>query len=286
MHASPLRSHQRPRYPTRLEIAAAPELLRRLPARWSAQSELGAAALALIALVQPGCQSQPTVDKTKTAPSREVAGSGLAIVAPIFEHGEGRSTMGCIVVAPPVFLSEEEAWQVIDEELAKHGLRFPEKEHIISGIEIPLYSSAELERLAEGDPLPKPASIEPLRADRFDSHRKIALEFVSFENPPEKNQYWNLGSINGLELKGEAEVLREMIATRSVERIHFAALYDPVTYGELDAAGVPLPPEDATEADWEKYRAQVNAPAKAKSKRLLGQQVRDFIAWLQAQGAI
>jgi hypothetical protein len=44
------------------------------------------------------------------------------VVAPIFEHGEGRGATGCVVVTFPVFLSEEEAMQVIREELAEHGI--------------------------------------------------------------------------------------------------------------------------------------------------------------------
>ncbi len=44
-------------------------------------------------------------------------------VAPIFEHGEGRGATGCVVISPPVFLSEEEALQIVKEELAKHGVK-------------------------------------------------------------------------------------------------------------------------------------------------------------------
>ena len=41
---------------------------------------------------------------------------------PIFAHGTGRSSYGCMSVAPPVFLSEEEAMQVIAEECAAQGI--------------------------------------------------------------------------------------------------------------------------------------------------------------------
>ena len=45
--------------------------------------------------------------------------NAVAIVAPIFQHGEGRGATGCIVMSPPVFLSEEEALLVVREELGK-----------------------------------------------------------------------------------------------------------------------------------------------------------------------
>ena len=44
------------------------------------------------------------------------------VVAPIFAHGDGRAYMGCVAVSSPVFLSEEEALQIIKEELAKEGI--------------------------------------------------------------------------------------------------------------------------------------------------------------------
>lgn len=49
-----------------------------------------------------------------------------AVVAPIFEHGEGRGATGCVVVNPPVFLSEQDAMQVIREELPKSGVSLSE----------------------------------------------------------------------------------------------------------------------------------------------------------------
>src|SRR5690606_34641768 len=48
--------------------------------------------------------------------------SGETVVAPIFEHGEGRGSIGCSAVVPPAFLSEEEGMQILGEELAKHGI--------------------------------------------------------------------------------------------------------------------------------------------------------------------
>ena len=46
-------------------------------------------------------------------------------VAPVFIHGEGRGALGCVVVSPPVFLSEAEALEV----LAHVGLRQVLRQH-------------------------------------------------------------------------------------------------------------------------------------------------------------
>ena len=92
MEAKPVQRCEQPAYPTRREVLA------------------GAASFALFRLT--GCSFV-------FAESDE----GKITVAPIFKHGEGRGATGCIVVSPPVFLSEEEALQIVKEELAKHGVQ-------------------------------------------------------------------------------------------------------------------------------------------------------------------
>jgi hypothetical protein len=285
MHASPLRKQRKPRYPTRLEIEADPALLRRqMPAEWSRYPELVSAAAILLASTLPGCQSAPSAG-SKATPKAEPS-NGVAIVAPLFAHGDGVGAFGCLVVAPPVYLTEEEAWRVIDNELAKRGLKLTEKEHLIPGIEIPLYSNAELEVLKEGDPLPKPSSIEPLKADRADPQRKIVLEFVSSDNPPEKMMSCSMGTIGSIQLKEEADALRELVAEKSIEKIYFGALYDPAVSPPDYYSDIRRPNRNSTPTERKAYSDSLDDSAKAKAKRLLRLQVRDFIHWLQGQGAI
>ena len=299
MQASPQRQHRSPGYPTRLEINADPALLREhLPATWSTRPELAAAAAVLLTLVFPGCQTPSTTPRkepttsvttpgaTNSETATRVAATATAVVAPLFNHGQGSGSFGCIVVAPPAYLSEDEAWQVIDEELAKRGINLTERDHTIQGIEIPLYDAAKLEEIKEGDPLPEPLSVAPVRIDRADPRRRIMVEFVSVDKPPEKTTTWRLGSIGGIELKLEADVLRELVATKATEPLFFGALYDPACSPDLERPSITALPDNPTPADWENHWKQLNAPAKAESKRLLRLQVQDFIKWLQAQGAI
>ena len=95
MEPRPVIESRNPNYPTRRDVLA------------------GAAAFALAAL---GGQWR-VIAATE---------EGKIVVAPIFEHGTGRGADGCVVVSPPVFLSEEEAVQVIREELAKQGIKLKE----------------------------------------------------------------------------------------------------------------------------------------------------------------
>ena len=105
MEAKPVQVFPRPGYPTRREVLA------------------GAASFALLGLT--GCSFA-------FAESEE----GKITVAPIFKHGEGRGATGCVVVSPPVFLSEEEGMQILREELAKHGIQL-KAGGTLEGIRVP-----------------------------------------------------------------------------------------------------------------------------------------------------
>ena len=79
-----------------------------VPPAYPTRREFLASGAALLLATQSGCG--------------RAAGSRPA-VAPIFVHGEGRGASGCIVMNPPVFLSEEEALQILGEELARAGIK-------------------------------------------------------------------------------------------------------------------------------------------------------------------
>ena len=47
--------------------------------------------------------------------------------APVFVHGDGVGASGCVMIAPPVYLSEEDALNIIFTELKKEGLSFKDE---------------------------------------------------------------------------------------------------------------------------------------------------------------
>lgn len=68
------------------------------------------------------------------------------LVAPIFEHGSGRGSFGCDSVAPPSFISEEEAFQVVEEEAKNYGISFEKPGKELKNIKLPdtnLYPNPE-----------------------------------------------------------------------------------------------------------------------------------------------
>ncbi len=111
---------KRPSYPTKLQAAADAELLKQhLPPQWLSHRELAAVAGALLAANVAGCGGG------RTAP----------LVAPVFEHGEGKFANPQALITPlagtpawpayvteEAFLSHDEALGIIAEELAQAGL--------------------------------------------------------------------------------------------------------------------------------------------------------------------
>jgi len=295
MDVRPVRRYGFPVYPSRLQVLAEPDLLtQHVPPRWRRCAEMALAGAACLAAAGVGCAGENAGPASK---------AGAAVVAPIFEHGEGRGVTGCVVANPPVFLSEEEALQVIKEELAKTGVRLSEPGGDLPGVMIPQrrehhkrVGERYVDEVVELEGKAKPVSLDAQEADR-----KIAVEFVS------RHDYHDLGgprsssTVDHYDFKKVARELRERAAA-STRPIRLGVLYDPATVGNLQK----MYQEDKELQALNEKRRQDKSPevqrlinervvqigkrwhdkAAAESKALLRQQVRDFADWLKAQGAM
>ena len=203
MRLKPVPEISPPAYPTRNEFMAADHLPegREARERHSDRSHWGkdlAGAAVFFLAISVGGGDTPTVSAAEIPPKHTVeqpaeytAGQpvepivqiavknqskGMTVVAPIFEHGSGHGYTGCIAVAPPSFLSEEEAMQVIKYELAKHGVKLGDGEELKDLIvQIPCH-----DRYGIGEREPKkqlPLSLpRPLAVDAIDKSKNIAVE--------------------------------------------------------------------------------------------------------------
>lgn len=269
-----VKHYRKPGYPTRHDVISDPELLRRnLPPGWrSIPGMAGSIALFLAA------------NSVVQGAEKKAAGPGhAAIVAPIFDHGEGRGSIGCIVVAPPVFLSEEEAWQVIDEELAKRGVKLPEARVKLPGVHIPhrmrdynLKDGKLEERITEMG-----GSAEALSVDRANAQKQIAVEFISQREYSKVGGPSSMSSVQSYDFKETAKSLAQDIRKQAQEKVYLGLLYDSLAKTPDLNTLRSLPQESRTKA----YRA-MQQEAASESKRLLRLQVQDFLKWLEAQGAI
>lgn len=287
LSAHPVRRIPSPRYPMRLDVLADASLLEKLPPGWLSAPDVARLAAALVTLGFSGCDNPAT----SNAPSQSTPGANArkaALVAPVFEHGNGvaagRGAMGCIAVAAPVYLSEEDAIQVITEELSQHGLDLtkrnePLAEVIIHGRKV----ESAFDWASQTHGLHVEDVTGPLRIDLLDPVRHIGVEFVN------ATEYEELGGPDGSEwavdLKATAARVGDAVRTQG-EGLCVGLFYDPVRSCSLLAlpakADSREPEEDNRQSQW----AATSEEAREESRRLLRMQVRDFVDWLKGQGVL
>jgi hypothetical protein len=286
MKSKPVRKYTQPKYPTRLEIAARPALLRRQqPPAWRKWPELtGAAGLFLLA----DAAQLPAADGLPKGNPAPAQANAVAIVAPIFEHGEGRGATGCIVMSPPVFLSEEDALQIIREEMGFRGVKLGTNGLAVAGVTLsnwPLRSS-----------VPKPQ--DTYRASAADPAKKVLIEFVSewkarhwdFERGKEEGRF-EISSVRDYDMPKTAAYVAKRVKQQATDKIYFGTFYDPIggsmnleeVRRQFEASGKS---KTVKQGDYVRAVREQGARAAAESRRLLRLQVQDFLKWLQAQGAI
>lgn len=287
---SPLPNYTSPSYPTKEQIQLHPELLRTVPRRW-ARNPVVLTALSLVlsaGLTACGTASDSILPDSNSAPAasdalgasnssssgnstisvasaedstENFAGDPATLDIPIFAHGTGRGSYGCESVAPPVFLSEEEAMQVIEEECAAQGIdltgqktisgTFPATSTLPEAI-----SGSESDQTYTGD----------LSLDGYSEDLGIGVEFVSTDDILDwKADTGMAATVEEFDLKGTAQRLAD--CTDNV-----AVFYDPTAddYREFTGSNEESYVENSKEQSLEELRAQV----------------RDFLQWLKAQGVI
>ncbi len=292
MKSKPVRKYSSPKYPTRPEVAARPDLLlRHQPPAWHKWPEL-TGAVGLFLLADTG--RLPAADGSTKDSQGSAQSKAVAIVAPVFQHGEGRGATGCIVMAPPVFLSEEEALQVIREEMAAKGVQLGTNQTTVAGITVERFVWSVPPTPADATKGTKPASPtfeikkEPFKADAADPKKKVFVEFLSERNASrwdserrrEKGE-WVVSSVQDYDLPKTAEYVAAQVRRQATDKLYFGTFYDPMA-GTLDFTK-PLADKPSSGGD---KLAGAMENAKVESRRLLRLQVQDFLKWLQAQGAI
>jgi len=154
MKITPMTSYTKPAYPTYQESKQDAGLLNIIPKRWG-NGSLIASLVGTGLLIQfacTGCRDSDNNDKeTKTTllfPSTEeqniakrksIRTIPATRVAPMLEEAlanDGRGGFGCVAISAPVFLSENEAIDLIQAELEKTGLRFHDMT-TIEGLQVP-----------------------------------------------------------------------------------------------------------------------------------------------------
>jgi hypothetical protein len=247
--------------------------------------------------VLAGVVSFAVVGLTEGFASAEADAKGIT-VAPIFQHGEGRGAGGCVVVSPPVFLSEEESMQIVKEELAKHGVQLaagrvlkdltiaPRRWQQIEGDEKSLKSIQDKAHTA------------PMRVTGMDEKKAIAIVFICMDDYKKlggldshsvdivdregHSSGFMMSSVSEYDLKDAAQYVATEIRQKTRQRLYVGVLYDPITRMAWRRTAEPSQSLEERRSARKKARDS----AAAESKRLVRQQAQDFAAWLKTQKAI
>jgi len=274
LHAQPALRNRSPRYPTRLEVLADAMLLARCqPPGWLASGEIAAVAGLLLTAGAGGC-SDPSNSGTAPGDSR----SRAAIVAPILSRGnEFRSVVMGDLASPFCRLPEDEAIQLIREELNAAGLNMSNRNVLVEGVSVPdrenVFYVDWITRRQAYRPEPVAGTGHPLQADLEDPDRRVRIVYTG------ESQHDVRGGVWDSDYQDTAQFVSQQVE-RFGRGFYFGAFYSPQdadAYTEMQKSGrltnqaSPGKPEDALQAE---------------SKRLLRQQVKDFVEWLKGQGVI
>lgn len=260
MEITPLRNYPQPEYPTATAFHQnGLQLMRHIPRRWRFAKTLGSVLAFTILSGLCACSLQNSEKNTDTE-------KAISESVPLFVHGNGRGSYGCVSIAPPVFLSEDEAAQVIRETAEEYGLSFTKK-GTVAGDALP-YTSLyeEMEDTYKGE----------LPLDGYDASTGLGYLFVSRDDIVSWHKDTGVyASVEFFDTKGTAEKLAATVKNTAV-------FYDPGTDSDLRDRYF----KDAENPYIEENLAAYMAAQKTQAEEKLRAQVMDFIAWLQAQGIL
>ena len=281
MEIKPVKKKKEPNYPTLEFYVKNPEMLsRNIPESWMKNKYVATSIAAFILCGTPHSNGKSVtaaieiIDKLnsdKTTNENNTTISDSMKVAPIFAHGDGSGSTGCIVMSPPVFISEDEAKSIIFDALAKENILFDTKNCPTLKFEAPQIANECLEK---EEKMAKTTEVK-ITMDGYNADYNLAIQFMS------SNDFSEFGydficspSATHYDTKTAAELLRAELKKKGI--LNAAVFYDPLPsteYGKSKAQ------EDAKQD----LLMQVNDFIQWYKKEIISRQVNDFKQWIREE---
>jgi hypothetical protein len=265
MKIEAIRTYRKPKFPTREAVALEPQLLEKhLPGTWKLN---GIIVNAILAFAVASCaRNDKPADKVEQKQDEnkikgEMEKKEHTAIAPLFIHGSGEGAIGCVVVTPPVFLTEYEARMVIERELEKAGIECDRRNVRIRGIK---FWSVEND-LFTGEV--EKTDRRNLVLDGMSTKKNFGYEFLSGQDFVELRR--DAASVQMFDMIGGAEFVRELL--QEYGKINAAVFYDP-----LAAVDFEQDRELFEGLGWKEIRRLV----KSEARKLLRKQVEDYVEWV------
>jgi len=279
MEIKPVKIKKKPGYPTIKTFIENPELLsKNVPFAWI-RNQYAATTLATFILcgcgnLSNGQKEKPTIvvvskdiKKDKSAAIKSVKNDPIK-VARIFSHGDGTGAIGCEVMSPPVFISEDEARKIIFTALKKENLIFSTTNTPVLKFAAPpiandcFFNDKKLKNA-------KNAKVE-IQLDGYNKQYNLAIEYVSADDFKKfKNDDACMSSVEGFNTKGAAELIMNELKNQGTTNA--VVFYDPmprISFMSTEMYGNP--------------EIRINNLARVQ----LLAQVKDFIEWIKKEGII
>lgn len=304
MQIKPVKNYKTPSYPTKEEFLSQKNSLQNnLPKRWL-NNKVVAGALAFlflgnntnsISVIPKPKLNSISIDSNKSKNpniGKQNLDEKIPSIAPLFIYGDGRGASGCVVINPPVFMSEVDARQIIESTLMKEGIIFDKKNYKIEGLFFEeknywdeLYSESDSDDLGYSK-----KNRDTVEVDAYSSELNLAYEFVSVDD------YFKFGgksdgsTVQGYDVVEAAENLRKKM--KEYGKLNTVIFYDPManperenskneSYESLKSWDYGFNRDKNEEPRFEYFTAKNN-----ESVELLKKQISDFIEWIKQEGLL
>lgn len=280
MKVKPVSVYKVPEYPGLEEFLRDPGLLsKNVPANWR-NNGIVWAALVSFTLGSPGIacsqKKQPRIelirihehDTALTIGEFEEAGDS-SFIAPLFRHGNGIGAYGCVMIMPPVFITEQEAKQIILNELKKENLVFDTNAQPTHKVVVKTKKTI-WEKVKGKYNTRDTVEHHELKFDGYNKELNFAFCFVSKEKYRVFSDYEpENSSVSHEDYIKTGEKLRAAISkTNAVNAVIF---YEPIPYPDWKDRSV-RPDRDQWKTEGKKVAIDS-----------LKAQVADFARWLHAE---